>query len=85
MLNEGYLENNYEFIFKKTKTFAEKKTSSKNKLIDYTGTFADVYRVQLGGVKFLLKLRPTFATNYITVNVKMRDFIKSSVPGNAHL
>lgn len=33
MLNEGYLESNYQFIFKKS----AEKNSSKSQLIDYTG------------------------------------------------
>lgn len=85
ILNEGYLESNYQFLLKKWEKSISWKTSSKNQLIDYTGTFANVHRVQLGGVKFLLKLRLPFATSYIAIYVKMRDFIKSSVPGNAHL
>lgn len=101
----GYLKKDMPFLMKATlkviinfflKNWKKKKNicwknRSKNQLFYYTGTFANVHRVQLGGVNFLLTLRFSLATNYITIHVKMRDsiisfdFIKSSVPGNALL
>lgn len=55
------------------------KNNPKNQLTDYVGIFAKEHRVQLDGVNFLLKLRPTSDTSYTTKKLKWRNFARSSV------
>lgn len=80
IFHRRYLKKGVSFLIKK-----KKKKQFQEPMYWLYNDLSNVHRVHLSGAKFLLKWRPTFTTNYITLNVKMRDFIRSSVPGNAHL